>query len=403
VRREIHRQRFIAGFQRGPEISAAISRGREDDGGMKWSLKLGTYAGIGVYLHWTFALLIGWVFLSHLGAGQSTGQALAGVAFILALFGCVVLHEFGHALTARRYGVKTRDITLLPIGGVARLERIPERPMQEFWVALAGPAVNVVIAALIFVALVVLGGASRLLEIEWFRGRFLEQLMWVNLMLAAFNLLPAFPMDGGRVLRSFLAARIGRPRATAIAANIGQALAIVLGVVGFFHNPFLVFIAIFVFLGAQSEASQVETESVLDGLQVRDAMMRRFRTLAADDRLDRAVEELLAGSQQDFPVLEDGRVLGLLRRNDLVKALAEGRREATVGEVMGPGCRPVEESAPLMATLEAMSAEQVPAVPVMAGGTLVGLLNLENIGELIMVNRALAASAAAAVRRPPPL
>jgi Zn-dependent protease/predicted transcriptional regulator len=357
---------------------------------MKWSLKLGSYAGIGVYLHWTFALLIGWVFFSHLGAGQTPGQAVAGVAFVLALFGCVVMHEFGHALVAKRYGVLTRDITLLPIGGVARLERIPERPMQEFWVALAGPAVNVVIAAAIFIVLVLLDGANRLLEIEWFRGQFLAQLMWVNLMLVAFNMLPAFPMDGGRVLRSFLAARIGRPRATAIAANIGQAMAIVLGVIGFFHNPFLVFIAIFVFLGAQAEAGQVEAEVALAGLQVRDAMMRHFRNLSAGDPLDRAVDELLAGSQQDFPVLDDGQVVGILRRNELVKALADGRRAATVGEVMGGKYRPVEESDPLLGTLEMMAAEQLASVPVLAGGKIVGLLNLENIGELIMVNRALA-------------
>lgn len=363
---------------------------------MKWSLKLGSYAGIGVYLHWTFALLIGWVFFSHLGSGDTAGQALAGVVFVLALFGCVVLHEFGHALTARRYGVGTRDITLLPIGGVARLERIPDRPMQEFWVALAGPAVNVVIAALLFIVLVVLDGANRLLEIEWFRGRFLAQLMWVNLILAAFNLLPAFPMDGGRVLRSFLAARIGRPRATVIAANVGQAMAIVLGVVGFFHNPFLVFIAIFVFLGAQAEAQQVETESALAGLRVRDAMMKRFRTLSATDGLDRAIEELLAGSQQDFPVMDDGRVLGILRRNELVKALADGRRGDRVGDVMGRDCQPVDESDLLVPTLEAMGAKQVASVPVLADGKLVGLLNLENIGELIMVNQALAVRVAPA-------
>ena len=177
---------------------------------MKWSLKLGSVVGIGVYLHWTVILLIGFIFLTHLGAGETAGQALAGVGFILALFGCVVLHEFGHALTAKRYGVLTRDITLLPIGGVARLERIPEKPMQEFWVAIAGPAVNAVIAAMLFGILLLQGRTHELMEVHGMKNGFLAQLMWVNLFIGTFNLLPAFPMDGGRVLRALLANRLGR-------------------------------------------------------------------------------------------------------------------------------------------------------------------------------------------------
>jgi Zn-dependent protease/predicted transcriptional regulator len=365
---------------------------------MKWSLKLGTCAGIGVYLHWTFALLIGWIFLAHLGAGQTLGQALAGVGFILSLFGCVVLHEFGHALTAKRYGVRTRDITLLPIGGVARLERIPEQPMQEFWVAVAGPAVNVVIAAALFVVLLVLDRADQLLTIKWFEGRFLAQLMWVNLFLVGFNLLPAFPMDGGRVLRALLATRMGRRRATALAANIGQAMAIVFGFIGFFYNPFLIFIAIFVYLGAQGEAAHVETQSALEGLRVRDAMMTRFRTLSTYDTLSKAVDELLAGSQQDFPVVDGGQVLGILRRNDLVKALAEGRRDALVGGVMCRDCTGVNDTDLLTRTIEAMRQSECTTVPVLSQNQIVGLLTLENISEVIMVNAALAQG-----QGPPPL
>jgi Zn-dependent protease/predicted transcriptional regulator len=357
---------------------------------MKWSLKLGTYAGIGVYLHWTFALLIGWIFISHLSAGRTVAQALAGVGFILALFACVVLHEFGHALTARRYGVKTRDITLLPIGGVARLERIPEKPMQEFWVAIAGPAVNMVIAGILFLILVVLNQANALLQVNWFRGQFLAQLMLVNLFIVGFNLLPAFPMDGGRVLRALLAARMGRRRATAIASNIGQAMAILFGIIGFFYNPFLIFIAIFVFLGAQGEAAQVEAQSALKGLFVQDAMMTRFRTLEAEDSLARAVKELLAGSQQDFPVLRQGEIAGVLRRNDLVKALATGRQEALVGEAMCRECPTVKAVDDLAAALEIMRAGQCGTAPVVADGKLIGLLTLENISEVLMVNAALA-------------
>jgi Zn-dependent protease/predicted transcriptional regulator len=370
-------------------IPLALFRGRNTVA-MKWSLKLGTYAGIGVYLHWTFALLIGWIFISHLSAGRTVAQALAGVGFILALFACVVLHEFGHALTARRYGVKTRDITLLPIGGVARLERIPEKPMQEFWVAIAGPAVNMVIAGILFLILVVLNQANALLQVNWFRGQFLAQLMLVNLFIVGFNLLPAFPMDGGRVLRALLAARMGRRRATAIASNIGQAMAILFGIIGFFYNPFLIFIAIFVFLGAQGEAAQVEAQSALKGLFVQDAMMTRFRTLEAEDSLARAVKELLAGSQQDFPVLRQGEIAGVLRRNDLVKALATGRQEALVGEAMCRECPTVKAVDDLAAALEIMRAGQCGTAPVVADGKLIGLLTLENISEVLMVNAALA-------------
>lgn len=353
---------------------------------MKWSLKIGQYAGIGVYLHWTFSLLIGWVFMVHLTEGKTPLEAVGGVVFVLALFACVVLHEFGHALTAKRYGVKTRDITLLPIGGVARLERIPDKPMQEFWVAVAGPAVNVVIAALLFAILLVSGSVSQVPGVQWIEGGFLSQLMWLNLWIVAFNLLPAFPMDGGRVLRSLLAIRMGRRRATVIAANIGQAMAILFGIVGFFINPFLIFIAIVVYLGAQAEASQVEMQSVLNGLKVRDGMMTRFQTLAARDPLSKAVEELLAGSQHDFPVLRDGFLVGILRREDLIKALADGKHSAIIADVMRRDCGPVEEMDALSPALEEMSRNQRFTAPVMSGAQIVGLLTMENIGELVLVN-----------------
>lgn len=352
---------------------------------MKWSLKIGTYAGIGVYLHWTFALLLGWIFAVRLAAGESLGQALQGVAFILALFACVVLHEFGHALTAKRYGVNTRDITLLPIGGIARLEKIPEKPWQEFWVAVAGPAVNVVIAAALFIVILALDGAERLTGAHWFEGGFLHQLMWVNLLIVAFNLLPAFPMDGGRVLRALLALRVGRRRATEVAAKIGQTMAVIFGIIGFFFNPLLIFIAVVVYLGAQAEAAHVGVQSALEGLHVRDAMMTRFRTLSATDTLRTAVEELLAGSQHDFPVLDGPNLVGVLRRDDLLRALADGRNEALVSEVMCRDCGQVDEADVLAPAVEAMNRGQCATAPVMGGGRVVGLLTMENIGELVVV------------------
>jgi Zn-dependent protease len=222
---------------------------------MKWSWKLGEFRGIGVYMHATFLILIGFVVLSHWSAGHSLGKTLEGVAFILALFGCVVLHEFGHALTAARYGIKTRDITLLPIGGVARLERMPEEPLQELWVALAGPAVNVVIAAALFAWIQFTAVFAPLGQLGVASGPFLQRLMMVNVILVVFNMLPAFPMDGGRVLRALLATRLEYGRATQIAASVGQTMALIFAFLGFFTNPFLLFIALFVWIGAAQEAS----------------------------------------------------------------------------------------------------------------------------------------------------
>jgi len=359
---------------------------------MKWSLKLGNVAGIGIFVHWTFLLLIGWILFMHLSQGQSLPSALIGVGFVLALFACVVLHELGHALTARRYHIRTRDITLLPIGGLARLERIPENPTQELWVALAGPAVNLVLFLGLFLFIGGLTNLSQIVAAKVGREDFLVRLMWVNLFLAGFNLLPAFPMDGGRVLRALLARRIGRRRATAIAASVGQAMAIGFGILGFWWNPFLIFIAIFVYLGAQAEAQMVGIQTAIKDLTVQDAMLTRFRTLSGVDVLDAAIQELLAGSQHDFPVMDGDRVVGVLRRNDLVKALADGGRETKISSAMQPGSKTVHPEDPLEQAFETLRQEGCQTSPVVSGGRLVGLLTLENIAELMMVNAALGES-----------
>jgi Zn-dependent protease len=356
---------------------------------MKWSLKFGKLLGIDVYLHFTFLLLLAFLGFYYWNSTENIEAALQGIAFIVALFGCILLHELGHALMARRYGIKTRDITLLPIGGIARLEKMPEKPMDEFWVTLAGPAVNAVIAVVLLVGLAASGSFASMGELSATDGSFWQRLMVLNLIIVVFNLLPAFPMDGGRILRALLALRLGRRRATAIAANVGQIMAIFFGILGFYYNPFLIFIAIFVYLGAQAEAGMVEMQSALAGLRVRDAMMTRYRTLTARDTLAKAVTELLAGSQQDFPVVENEEPVGMLRRNDLVKALSEGRHNASVTDAMCEDCESVDEGDPLQSAVESMRARQCATVPVLAGGRIVGLLTLENITEMIMVNAAM--------------
>lgn len=358
---------------------------------MKWSWKIGQVAGIGIYVHWTFLILIGWIAMADLAQKQDLGEALRGVGFVLALFGCIVLHELGHALTAKRYGVKTQDITLLPIGGLARLERIPENPAQEFWIAIAGPAVNVVIAAALALLLWLAGRSFGSLELLPTRGEFLEQLMYVNGLLVAFNLIPAFPMDGGRVLRAVLAHFSGDyVAATQTAASIGQALAILFGFLGLFGtNPMLMFIALFVFLGAQEEAQSVQMRAALKGVPVRHAMMTRVRALSPDDTLDTAVQELLAGSQQDFPVVVEGRVAGLLLRGDVMRALAQGGAEQRVADVMRPQCATVEDAEMLASTFQRMRESDCASLPVVRSGQFVGMITLENVGELLMVDSAL--------------
>ena len=246
--------------------------------------------------------------------------AAIGVFFILAVFLCVVLHEFGHALAARRYGIKTRDIILLPIGGVARLERMPTNPLHELWVALAGPAVNIAIASVLFIWLKLTATLEPLQTLTLGTGTFLERIMVVNIFMVVFNMIPAFPMDGGRVLRAVLATRQEYGRATQIAASIGQGIAIIFGIFGLFYNPFLLLIALFVWFGASQEAGLARMQSVIGGIPVQHAMVTDFKTLNENDSLDRAVELTLAGSQKDFPVVDNGRIEGILTQNDLLKA-----------------------------------------------------------------------------------
>lgn len=361
---------------------------------MRWSWKLGEYAGIPVYIHATFLLLIGWIAILHwihLGTWQAV---VNGVVFILLLFGCVLLHEFGHALAARRYGIRTRDITLLPIGGVARLEKMPEKPVQELWVALAGPAVNVVLFFVLYLFLQVKMALTAFLQVDtgMIRGTLWERLMVVNLFLAGFNLLPAFPMDGGRVVRALLAMRMDYVQATNIAAGLGQGMAFLFGLFGLLYNPFLLFIALFVWIGATQEASMVQIKSALGGIPVQRAMLTDFRTVSPHDPLERVVELILSGWQQDFPVMEGRQVIGVLTRNDLLNALAQQGMNRLVQDVMQRDFEVVDATEMLESVLPRLQACACHSMPVMRGGELVGLLTMDNVGEFMLIQSALNAS-----------
>jgi len=356
---------------------------------MKWAWRLGAISGIDLYVHATFVLLLAWVIVGYWARGHTWPTALAGLGFTLALFACVLLHELGHALTAQRMGIKTRDITLYPIGGVARLERMPDDPKQELWVALAGPAVNVVIAAALFVWLGLTTNMIPLPRLTVAGGPLLERLFAANVLLVLFNMLPAFPMDGGRVLRALLSMRIEYTQATQIAATIGQGMAFLFGLLGFMWNPFLLFIAFFVWIGAAQEASLVQMRSALGGIPVRRAMVTDFKTLAPHEPLSRAVALILSGSQQDFPVAVDGRVVGVLTRSALLDALARRGQDATVQDVMERDFQLVEASEMLETALQRLQTCACHTLPVVHRGQLAGLLTMDNVGEFMMIQSAL--------------
>jgi Zn-dependent protease/predicted transcriptional regulator len=355
---------------------------------MRWSWKIAEILGIGVYIHATFWLLILFVLYSSWSQGHTVARTLVGALFVLSLFACVVLHEFGHALTARHFGIRTRDITLLPIGGVARLERMPDDPRQELWVALAGPAVNVVIAVVLVFISVAVGIRFDWKSFDWTGSNLLIDLIDINILLVLFNLIPAFPMDGGRVLRAILAMRMEYTRATRIAARTGQALAFVFGLIGLLGNPFLVFIALFVWLGAEQEAAAVQVGSSLTGLPVQRVMQTDFKALSPDEPIARAVEYLLAGWQQEFPVTFGSQVLGILTRADLIDAVRKHGVEIPVRDAMQRDIQTVDSYEMLEGVVNLLGHGKSRALPVMHNGHLVGMLTMENIAEYLMIQTA---------------
>jgi len=364
---------------------------------MKWSWRVGSIAGIALYLHATFLLLLAWVAIGEYERSRQVAAALSGVVFVLAVFASVVLHELGHALAARRYGIKTRDITLLPIGGVARLERMPREPRQELVVALAGPAVNVVIAGILYLWLTVSGRmptfvGSASLGIGFLDRAFAARLLAVNVWLVLFNLIPAFPMDGGRVLRALLAMKRGDyAQATETAARVGRFFALVFGIVGLFvvGNPLLVIVALFVWLGAAGEAAAVQTTAMLDGVPIQRLMITNVQTLDPQDPLSRPVQLILDGFQQDFPVVEHGTVRGMLTRGALLKALAERGEHTRVGDVMDRDFQQASPHEPAEDVLARLKSCGCHSLPVTRNGELLGVLTMDNVGEYVMVQAAL--------------
>src|SRR5712691_9493472 len=301
---------------------------------MRWSFHVVRIAGIDIKIHVTFFLLLAWIGLGYYRAGGMPA-ALGGVLFVVLIFLCVLLHELGHALAAARYDIKTPDITLLPIGGVARLERMPDKPSEEVVVALAGPAVNILIAIGLGIGIGLTGGLPDPQMMQQTGIPLTLRLFTVNIWLVLFNMIPAFPMDGGRVLRALLAMRMNYARATHIAANIGQGIAFLFFLLGLWWNPMLLLIAVFVYFGANSEAAMAQMRSVSRDLRVSAAMVTQFQSLPLNATLNEAVEALLRTSQHEFPVTDNaGQVRGILTRDDMIAALRKSGADTPVAEVM---------------------------------------------------------------------
>jgi len=354
---------------------------------MKWSFRIGEVRGIEIRVHATFALILIWAALDW-GATRGLTGALYGVLQIGLLFACVTLHELGHSLVARRYGVVVRNITLLPIGGVAHLEGEMSRPAQEFWMALAGPAVNVALAAIIAAAALPLLGWRALggLGVLWGHlsglsvERLLVDLLAANLSLALFNLLPAFPMDGGRVLRALLASRMGKLNGTRIAARVGQGLAVMLGLLGLFGGSFnLALIAGFILIGAEQEWRGVQVKTALQQVPASAALMRGGVMLSPTDLLARAIDATLRSGQTDFAVFDGGCLVGVLTREDVAQGFQRYGHHVPVERVMRTDFPVAQSGETLLELQHRMQTSGNSAISIVEGGRFLGLATLESV------------------------
>lgn len=355
---------------------------------MKGAFKLGKIAGISLFIHWTFSLLILFIVYVNYKAGQNLAQILWSLLFISCIFLTVLLHELGHALTAKNFGIKTKDITLLPIGGLARLERLPEKPSEELMVAFAGPLVNIVLA-LVTSLFIGLPDTSEEMIAQLANGvnanNFFLNFYLANIILAFFNLIPAFPMDGGRILRALLSFKFKRHVATKIAARIGQLLALGFVFLGFFANPFLIFIGIFVFLGAQIESEFTESKHLLKGYTVRDVLMKQYPTIDYNETLETAVKLMLDSQNKYFLVTENNIPMGTLNRDQIIEALSKKEEETVLSDILDRNLILLQADSFLEDVFELVYKNKSTLMLVMENNQLIGTLDTENLLEFILI------------------
>ena len=362
---------------------------------MKGTLDIGRVSGIKVQIHWTFIFLIAWVVFLEVSRGSDMPTVMLSIFFVLVIFGCVVLHELGHALTAKRFGISTRKITLLPIGGVASLERMPEKPKQELLVAVAGPAVNIVIAILLYMVFPI----HRFLDLEpealqeslsaITPRNFVFYLFAANVMLVIFNAIPAFPMDGGRILRAILSMTIDRVQATRIAAALGQLMAVVFFFFGLFYNPLLILIGIFVYFGAQGENVMVQHLALLRGHKVNEAMMTNITILHPGQSIREVVDIVLSGTEIHFVVSENQEVQGVLYQSDFIDAMKGKNTDAPVKDFMTTDFEKVGLNEDLADFYRKVRANRKNFFPVLENNHLMGAIDFNNINEYMLIRSSL--------------
>lgn len=351
---------------------------------MKWSFQIGKLFGIPIRVHITFFLLL--IFIGFYGSRlEGARSGLFGILSVILIFLCVIIHELFHSLVARSYGVKVIDIVLLPIGGVSEMEELPQKPKQEISVALAGPATSIILALIFYFAFAFLTPGMKSLKISIFQGNLLLNLFFINLILAIFNLLPAFPMDGGRVLRGLLGLRMDFLKATRIAVGIGEVFAIFLFFFGLFFNPWLALIAIFIYLGAEGEKKATELKVAIADVPVKVAMLTDVEAITPDVTLGTVLEKICHGLQQDFPIIQGNKVLGILSREKIFSALHNYPKDTKIREIMSQKFLSTTEDAALSEAFKQMTSEKLSVLPVMKGEVLKGLISLEQIGKYHML------------------
>ena len=360
---------------------------------MKVNLNLGRISGINIIVHWTFFILIGWIVFDEVNRGGTAKSVLFNVTVTMAVFLCVILHELGHAVMAKRFHIKTEKITLLPIGGMASFEKLPESPKHELLIVIAGPLVNLVIAILLYFIVPVQDfvklNINETLEVlmRYNVQSFLFFLFMVNVGLVLFNIIPAFPMDGGRILRALLAMKVGRAKATRMASSLGLILAVIFFLVGLLYNPFLMVIALFIFFGAFTENRMEQELAWLDGHTVEEAMLFNITTFKPKDSIDLVVNKILSGTETNFVVVEGRAVKGILNHKTIID---NSNRTVLVEDIMLKSFQTVNSSDKLKTIYQLILNNKQALFPVIEHDKLIGAIDAANLNEYILLQSKLA-------------